>query len=278
MAIIAMNREMGSLGKDVAHMVGEALGLKVTHHEIVDSLADKMRLRKSHVISYLHGKQSFFERITTDEASMHIHTTDEIFSLAEVTPGIVLRGWGATALLRQVPHAICVRVCAPRELRATRMMERLDTDDRDRVLAEIANNDEAHGAIMRRHFNADASDANHYDLVFNTERIVIQQCVDEILRLAKSAQFAETEDSIRLLHNLTLGSRVRAALRRDERTRECRISVDANEGNVVLAGIVARHDEIGFCQMVAAGLPGVNAVTSVLTAMDNTRRPRGGSI
>ena len=55
MPLIAMTREMGSLGKDVAAGVAEALGISVLHHEVIEPLADKMRLRKSHVIRLLEG-------------------------------------------------------------------------------------------------------------------------------------------------------------------------------------------------------------------------------
>ena len=38
MLAIAMPREMGSLGKDVAAGLGDQLGLKVVHHELVANL------------------------------------------------------------------------------------------------------------------------------------------------------------------------------------------------------------------------------------------------
>jgi len=49
MPIIAITREMGSLGKDVAAALGDELGLPVIYHEVIDHLADRMRVRKSHV-------------------------------------------------------------------------------------------------------------------------------------------------------------------------------------------------------------------------------------
>src|SRR3954464_11677624 len=126
MPLIAMNREMGSLGKDVAKGLSEALGLKVQHHEIIDHLANRARVRKSHVISFLEGSQGIFERLTVDNLKLRILTADEIMSAAESNEGVILRGWGATSLLKDVPH--CVRVCVSAPLRAgvRRMMKRLD--------------------------------------------------------------------------------------------------------------------------------------------------------
>ncbi|TMH60475.1 MAG: cytidylate kinase-like family protein [Betaproteobacteria bacterium] len=100
MALIAMNREMGSLGKDVAQGLSQELGLKIQHHEIVDHLANRARIRKSHVISFLEGTQGFFERLTVDQVKLRVLTADEIVSAAENNEGIILRGWGATSLLK----------------------------------------------------------------------------------------------------------------------------------------------------------------------------------
>ncbi len=55
-------------------------------------------------------------------------------------------------LLRDIPHVIRVRVCAPLETRIARMMERLETDSRSTIVNEIQMSEEAHMAIAKRHF------------------------------------------------------------------------------------------------------------------------------
>jgi hypothetical protein len=117
MPLIAMTREMGSLGKDVASAISSRMGKPVVHHEIIDQLADKMRLRKSHVVRFLGGKANIWERLTTDQTSLSIYTADETLALAERDNVAVIRGWGSAHLLRPIPHVICVRVCAPMSLR-----------------------------------------------------------------------------------------------------------------------------------------------------------------
>jgi hypothetical protein len=144
MPLIAMTREMGSLGKDVAAGVAQQMNRKVVYHEIIDQLADKMRLRKSHVERFLDGRAGFWERMTTDQTSLSIFTADETFKILRNGGAAVIRGWGAAHLLRDVPHVIRVRVCAPHETKVERMMERLDTDRRDAVVNEIAMSEEAH--------------------------------------------------------------------------------------------------------------------------------------
>src|SRR5213082_4319047 len=130
MPLIAMNREMGSFGKDVAQGLSQELGLKIQHHEIVDHLANRARVRKSHVISFLEGTQGIFERLTVDNLKLRILTADEIMSAAESNQGIILRGWGATSLLKDVPHAVRVCVSASRRERVARIMRRLNIEER----------------------------------------------------------------------------------------------------------------------------------------------------
>jgi cytidylate kinase len=177
MPLIAMNREMGSLGKDVAQGLSEALGLKVQHHEMIDHLANRARIRKSHVISFLEGTQGILERLTVDNLKLRILTADEIMSAAESNEGVILRGWGATSLLREVPHAVRVCVSASRRERVKRMMKRLEMEDQIAAERIVDQNDEAVQAVMRRHFHIDVRDINEYDVGFNTDRMTADQCV-----------------------------------------------------------------------------------------------------
>jgi cytidylate kinase len=258
MPIIAITREMGSLGKDVAQGLGEALGLPVIYHEVIDCLADRMRVRKSHVVRLLDGSAGLLERLTADKTSLAIFSADEIFAIAS-RGGAVIRGWGATHLLREVPHAVCVRVCAPFEVRKRRMMERLGSDDAERIGEEIRANDEAHGAIMRRNFDVQWSDPEHYDVVLNTQRVNIDECIDELLALSRAPQFEETERSRQKLDDLALAARVRAALRRAPETRAARVRVSSEVGRVLLSG-AANTDEMLAYVEVAAAVQGVRDV------------------
>ena len=274
MPIIAITREMGSLGKDVAAALGEELGLPVIYHEVIDHLADRMRVRKSHVIRLLDGSAGLLERLTADETSLSIFTADEIYAIAasggKGGGGAIIRGWGATHLLREVPHALSVRVCAPFDLRKQRMMKRLDTDDEERVAEEIRVNDEAHTAIMRRHFGLQWTDPEHYDIVLNTKRVSVGDCVAEVLALARGAQFGETEASRQKLDDLALAARVRAALRRAPETREAQVQVASQTGRITLSGASSTDEMLAFVE-VASAVPGVRDVAYRTNPGDEVR-------
>jgi len=251
---------MGSLGKDVAAGIAERLGKPVVHHEIIDSLANKMRLRKSHVIRFLEGKASILERLTTNKTSLHIFTADETFDLAEKGDVSVIRGWGAAHLLRCVPHVICVRVCAPFDLRVKRMMARLETDDRAFVENEIRLSEESHAAITKRHFGLNWQEAERYDVVVNTERLSVDECVDEVMELYGDAHFQETPASRALFGDLALRAHVRAALRVHPDTSKMDIVVEVREQVATLAGIVPPDLDPNRATDVAGTVQGIKAV------------------
>ena len=275
MPLIAMNREIGSLGKDVALGLEQALGMKIRHHEIIDHLANRTRLRKSHVISFLEGRQGLIERLTTDEVSLRVLTADEIVSMAEAGEPVILRGWGATSLLKDVPHAVRICVSASRRTRVKRMMERLETNEIDQVERIVDQNDESAHAVMRRHFHIDTRDINEYDMGFNTDRVSVAQCVDEIVKLVKSDQFAETDESRRRLRDVAIAHHVRAAIRTHGSTSHCKVRVTSSDGRVSLEGVVDRIEQSEACSDITKRIKGVKVLENHLHVAEVPARLRG---
>lgn len=276
MPLIAMNREMGSLGKDVAAGLEQALGMKVRHHEMIDHLANRARIRKSHVESFIEGRQGLLERLTTDQVRLRILTADEILSMAESDNAVILRGWGATSLLKDVPHAVRICVSASRRTRVRRMMERLEVDDEAKVARIVAQNDESAQAVMRRHFHIDTRDINEYDMGFNTDRVSVAQCVDEIVKVVRSPQFAETDASRARLRDVALAQHVRAALRTHGTTGQFTVRVEACDGRVRLHGTVDHIEQSDSCSDVAGRIRGVRVLENHLHVAETGRRPSQG--
>lgn len=264
MPLVAMTREMGSLGKDVAASLAARSNRKVVYQEIIEPLANKMRLRKSHVERFLEGKSGIWERLTTDRTSLSIFTADETFRFLRDGSTAVIRGWGAAHLLKDIPHVVRVRICAPLETRITRMMQRLSTENRATVESEIQASEEAHSAITRRHFGVNWRDAEHYDIVLCTERLSVDECVEEIEAVMKRPRFRETPESVRMVEDLATEWSVRSALRRDPRTADVSISVKGDGGTARLMGIVDSQEQSNAVAAVAAGSEGVSAVDNQL--------------
>jgi cytidylate kinase len=266
MAVIAMTQEMATLGKDVALGVCEALGLQQVRHEVGDVVAGRMQVKKSLIRRIREGRAGTVERWAADEKTISIFTAEEVLDLA-VKGNVLIRGWGATLLLRPVPHVPCIRVCAPLDLRVKRLMERLETDDEAVARHEIEVDDAARAARMGEHFNVTWGDPALYDLTLNTERVPIPTCVDQVVALARSESFRETPESRRFLEDLALQARARAALRADARTSGIDIVVEVKGGDVRLRGIVVDDREKALCNEIVGKLAGVKSVSDELRTM-----------
>ncbi len=218
MPVVALTQEMGSLSKDVAKALARDLGLATMRHEVVDHVASKMLVSRSLIKRLREGKAGTIERLTADREGIAIYSAEEVLEIA-ARGNVVLRGWGATCLLRAVPHVVCVRVTRPFARRVEWLLAHLDTDDAEFAADEIRRSDQAHAARMHAQFGVTWGDPLLYDLVLNTDRISVESCVQQIRALMERPEFSETEASRALLQGLALQARVRAALKADERKR-----------------------------------------------------------
>ena len=194
MAVIAMTREMATRGSEVAAGLADRLGLAIIHHEIVEhDIAERTGMPESEVHRFLEGETSLLERWTLDRKRMSRYTAQEILELA-AKGNVLIRGWGATYLLKSVPHVICVRICAPMPFREKVLIERLGVGIAANAKREIERNDAAHNGTMQRLFGIDWEDPSLYATVLNTARVPVVDCVEQIIRLAESPTFQETPE------------------------------------------------------------------------------------
>ncbi len=266
MPVVAMSQEMATLGKDVALGVAERLGLQLVRHEVGDIVAGRMHVKKSLIRRIREGKASRIEKWAADEKTISIFTAEEVLDLA-VKGNVLIRGWGATMILRAVPHIPSVRICSPMELRVRRLMERLETDDEALARREIDVDDQARTSRIAEHFNAAWGDPTLYDITLNSERMSVETCVDEVVKLVQSPEFRETPQSRQLLEDLAFQAKARAALRADPRTADTDITVDVAGGRAFLRGIVMDDKEKARVDEVIRGVAGPREVVDELRTM-----------
>ena len=271
MTVIALTEEMGSLATDVADQLAADLGLAVMRHEVIDNVSTRMHVPTSLINRLREGKAGTLERLRADKASLAVYMTEEVLEVA-ARGDVVLRGWGATCLLRTVPHVVCVRVTRPFAQRVAWLREQLGADDIAFVEEEIRRSDRAHAARMQAQFGVTWGDPLLYDLVLNTDRLSVETCARQIAALAQRPEFAETDASRAMLQNMALDARVRSALRADAATRDIDVTVVSDAGQIVLAGIVLDPDEMPAAERVARAVAGVAAVDNQLKVMARSRK------
>ena len=278
MPVIALTQGMGSLAQDVAEQLADELKLATLQHEVGERVASRMQVSKSLVNRLREGKAGTLERLKADRGSLAVYTAEEVLDSA-ARGNVVLRGWGATQLLRGVPHVVCVRIARPMAQRVQWLMTHLDIDEPEVAEAEIRRSDHAHAARMNELFGVTWLDPLLFDMVLNTDRLSVDACVQQIRTLVARPEFAVTPQSQALLEGLALQARVRSGLRADDAARHVDITIDASAGQLTLRGVVLNAAELDAAAAVAARVPGVLGVDNQLRVMAPSRRfpSAGGS-
>jgi cytidylate kinase len=266
MPVIALTQGMGSLAQDVAEQLAHELGLGTLQHEVAEHVASKMHVSKSLISRLRAGKAGTIERLRADRESIAVYTAEDVLESA-AHGNVVVRGWGATQLLRPVPHIPCVRIMRPFDKRVQWLMKELDTDDVELAETEIRRSDHANATRMHDQFGVHWGDPVLFDMVLNTDRLTVDTCVQQIKSLLSRPEFAETEASRALLQGMALSARVRAALRSHQETHDVDVTIDSVAGTVTLRGIVVSGTERGAAATVAAAVPGVTGVDNQLRVM-----------
>jgi cytidylate kinase len=262
MTVIAMTREIGSLGTDVATAVAKELNLKIIHSEIVvNQVAERMGIEENTVRRYVDGSASILERWLINRRKLSHYTSEEILRLAH-EGNVLIRGWGAAALLRDMPQVISVRVCAPMAFRVRTMMQKIGIKDPDVVRQGIERFDAAHIRVMRDSFNVEREDALLYHLVLNTDRLPVDACVKAVCQLARHSNFQDHATRQSALANKFLEAKVNSALgdHISESMAPAGITVSADDGKVTLVGTSSRGNLRVMAEKVAARIAGVWAI------------------
>jgi cytidylate kinase len=269
MPVIALTQGMGSLAQDIAEALAASLKLKTLQHEVAERVASRMHISKSLINRLRSGQAGMVEGLRADKHALAVYTAAEVLDAA-AQGNVVIRGWGATQLLRAVPHIPCIRIMRPFDQRVDWLMKELGTDERSIAESEIRRSDQANASRMNDQFGVNWGDPVLFDLVLNVERLSVDTCVDLIRAVLARPEFAETDASRRLLAGMALSAHVRAALNGDAATNAVDIQIESQNGEATLSGIVADDAEKTAAEQVARRVPGVAAVHNQLRVMSNS--------
>ena len=277
MPVLAMTREMGSGGRVVAQRIADKLRLTlVLHHLVEHDLAEHLQARRAPSDSSRRRRHA--ARAAADQQQAPRALRDRGNPRSGEPGNVVIRGWGACVVLREVPHVLRVRVCAPMEVRERAVMERSDIKDRRAARREIERNDAAHRRALQNAYGVDREDSMLYDLVLNTERNSIETCAKLVCDLAESPEFRETEEPSRaILNDKALEAHVRIKLR--ERfgvgTGVSGVEAKADGGKIVLTGMAVHRVLVEDASKLAGEVSGVKGSRTVwLSCTDRGLSPK----
>jgi Cytidylate kinase-like family len=183
---IAISREAGANAGLIARAIGERLGWPIYDRELVQLVADGMKVRAS-LLDDLDERRSNWireciEGFGSGPAVAHgayVHRLIETLLALASHGQCVIVGRGTAAVLPSAT-TLRVRLVAPREHRIGVIQERRKVP-REEATRWIDTTDRERSDFLRDHFCADPTDPRHCDLVLNTARFTVAECADLVI-------------------------------------------------------------------------------------------------
>lgn len=207
MAIITISRQNGSLGDEIADALASRLGTTVISRKY--ALENFFGEINPGLLARLNESAKFFDTTLPDSNRTYSDIlVERIRTMASESKDkdLVILGLGGSVLLSGFPGAIHVRVTASETTRLNTIAKkyRITTDEASDVL-EIG--DRKHRKFVRTVYGKDITSPEQFDLILNTDRLSVDECVDAIVELARKhdirVRLAESNDSSKTIDHQT---------------------------------------------------------------------------
>jgi cytidylate kinase len=183
--VIAVSRQAGSGGNQVARRLSEVLGYDFFDREIIQQIAQNAHLSERVVAALDEKDRSLLsEWLVAFAADEHLSRYEYLHELRKVIGAIarhgsaVIVGRGAHLILG--PHeALRVLIVAPLEVRIAGMSASAGVSRRE-ALQLIQHAEAERRAYLEKHFHARLGDPECFDLVVNTHVLGVEGAVEAI--------------------------------------------------------------------------------------------------
>jgi cytidylate kinase len=259
MTIVAISRELGSGGNVIAAAVAKALGFTFVEREIILEAAQAHGVSEEKLAAVDERRLSVWERFNEEKRRYLIFIEAAYFGFAE-RGQVVTAGRGGPFFLREVSHAVKVKIMAPFEVRVRRVMERDHVDQKTATARVQTYHRELCGRIDYL-FGLDWTQPENYDFVINTWDDAWEFYADLLVAAARHPRYQPTPESLQKIRDLSLAAQVRAAIASDPVTKNLNVEVTVRSGRVSLKGVVFSLAMVDAAAQVAKRVPGVTEVT-----------------
>ena len=185
MAIITISRQNGSLGDEIADALASRLGtIVISRKYALDNFFGEIN---PGTLDRLNESAKFFEmNLPGSKRTYSDILVERIRTLASESKDkdLVILGMGGSVLLAGFPGAIHIRVTSSEATRisTTAKKYRITNDEASEVL-NIA--DRKHRKFVKTLYDKDITAPEQFDLILNTDRLSVDECVDTIIELAR---------------------------------------------------------------------------------------------
>ena len=265
MSIVAISDTLGSRGDTMGRELARRLGWEFVDRDSITKASEQFGETAGELQEVTEARPSLWERFTDSKRRYLLYVEATVFEMA-ARDRVVIVGHGATIMLRNIRHALRVRVTAPERDRVERIRQDQGLTEAA-ALDAVRDSDRERAARMRYLYHVDMDDAFLYDLTINSERVSIEEGVRLVAEAVTLQRVQSTDTSRAEATDRAIAALARARLAADPRTRSQRLTVEAHERRVIVRGFA---DSEGHKK---AALQIIRAVPNVVDVVDESVIP-----
>jgi len=206
--VITVGRQFGAGGATVGHMLSKRLNADFLDSQIIDEVAQRLRLPKEEVEAEDEHPGSLLARLlvalgsatseplippeatawtppnagpTFDTRKAVLSITQHVIEEAARGDNVVIVGRGGAYILANHPGALHVFLRASESARVKTVMARFNITNVDEARRRLKQTDENWTAYIKQVYGHDRNLAGHYDMVLDTGRLGYDATVEAIV-------------------------------------------------------------------------------------------------
>jgi cytidylate kinase len=210
MAVITISRGSYSRGKEIAEKVAAKLDYECISRDLLLEVSKEHNIPELKLVHAIHDAPGILERLNHKEEKYIAFIKLALLNHLK-EDNVVYHGLAGHFFVKDVPHALKVRVLADMDDRVRLEMERkgIDAKKARRILEK---DDEERRKWSQDLYGIDTADPSLYDLVVHIKQLTVDDAVDMICDCVSKAQFKTTPESQRMIEDLALSAAIHKAL------------------------------------------------------------------
>ena len=210
MAVITISRGSYSRGKEIAEKVAAKLGYQCISRDLLLDVSKEYNIPEIKLVHAIHDAPGILKRLNRKDEKYIAFIKSALLNHLK-KDNIVYHGLAGHFFVKDVPHALKVRVLSDMEDRVRLEMERkgIDADEARRILEKDDKERRKWSEVL---YGIDTADPILYDLVIHIRYITVDDAVDMICDCVSKEQFKTTPESQRLIEDLALSADLHKAL------------------------------------------------------------------
>lgn len=178
--VITISRQIGSKGFDIGKLVAEQLGWSFTCREAITQAAALASAPQA-ALAMIDELHLLGLNLSTEENQAYHSAIAHVMDDLAEKGNVVIVGRAGQVILANRPDTFHIRIIAPAEIRAQRLMEKHHISI-SAAKAQVSASDRYRNGYFKRFYNANCNDPLLYDMVLNTARITVAEAAALINR------------------------------------------------------------------------------------------------